>query len=193
VTSHVKQILIHLVVISTVLSSGCSDDDTSVDPGERLCGGQSGFAAAITGTPEPVDMCVSNENTIVIYTPPGAGIPAGLYETTSTWRSGDITIEISTLFYQHATTPQALNVTGIRADAELDPDGIWFYYREIKAGDYDVTSTVISGTAMLTFNDPTVAVVTFSNLDISLTDTATSSADAGSRRIPEGYINVTVD
>jgi hypothetical protein len=175
------------------LLSGCSDDETTVDPGERLCKGMSGFAARISGTPEPIEMCVPDENTIVIYTPPGGGNPAGKYEITSSYTSGDLTIEISTLLYAHSKTPQLLNVTGDRGQAEFDPDGFWFHYREIKDGDYDFSSTVVSGTATVTFNDPTVVVVTFTNLEISLTDTATSSTDAGSRRISEGYINALSD
>ncbi|UCH84737.1 MAG: hypothetical protein JSW50_03305 [Candidatus Latescibacterota bacterium] len=188
-----KQILLQLVVIAIVLSSGCSEDDNGVNPNDRLCGGQSGLAARITGTPEPLEMCVSNQDTRVDYTPPGGSVSAGLYETTSTYTSGDLTIEISTLFYAHATPPQTLNVTGNRAEAEFDPDGFWVYYREIKDGGYDVTSTTVTGTATLTYNDQTVAVVTFSNLEIMLVDTATQSTAAGERRIPEGYLNVTVD
>jgi hypothetical protein len=192
VTTLIRHILIQLVVISIVVLSGCGDDENSVDPGERLCRGMSGFAARISGTPEPVEMCVSDGNTIVIYTPLGGGNPAGKYEITSSY-TGDLTIEISTLLYVHSKTPQLLNVTSDRGQAEFDPDGFWFFYREIKDGDYDFSSAVVSGTATVTFNDPSVVVVTFANLEISLTDTATSSTDAGTRRLSEGYINALSD
>lgn len=192
-TKSLRHAFLQLIAISMVVSFGCSDDDNSVDPGDRLCGGSPGFAASISGTPEPVEMCVSNENTAVTYTPAGGGQPAGMFETLSTFTDGDLTIQISTMFYEHAKTPQVLTVTGNRAQAEFDPDGFWVEYREIKDGDYDFTSTTVAGSATLSFNDPTVAVVTFANLDISLTDTATSSTDAGNRMISEGYINVTVD
>ncbi|MEJ2721191.1 MAG: hypothetical protein P8181_08615 [bacterium] len=188
-----KHLLLHLVVISLVLSSGCSSDDNTVEPGKRLCGGASGLAARIAGIPGVSEICVSDDNTTVIYTPAGAGIPAGRYETTSVFKADSVTIEVSTMFYAHDGGSTPLDVTGNRAEAEFNPDGFWFSYRETKTGDYDVISTTVTGAATLTFNELTIAVLSFVNLEISLVDAAAPSTDAGTRRISEGYLNVTVD
>ena len=191
-TSPPKQILLQLVVIAAVFLIGCSEDDTGVNPSDRLCGGAAGLAADVTGTPKPVELCVSNDNTITFYTSPGGDVPAGRYETTSVFTTDSLTIEVSTMFYQQGATSQPLNVTGNLAQAESDPAGFWFQYTETKEGAYVFTSTTVTGSATLTFNDPTVAVVTFRNLEITLEDAATQ-ADAGTRRISDGYLNVTVD
>ncbi|UCG52457.1 MAG: hypothetical protein JSW58_02590 [Candidatus Latescibacterota bacterium] len=188
---NIKQILLHLVVVSSVLLPACSDETDIIDPSEKLCRGASGLGARISG-PEPIEMCVSDQETSTEYVPPGHGLPVSHYETVSVYSAGGLTIEIQTQFFEQDIWPRTLNITGNLAEAEADPDAAWFFYRETKEGEYEYTSATVTGAFTLTFNDQFVAVATFSNLEILLEDTATQT-DAGMRRISEGYISVNVD
>ncbi len=185
--THLKQILLQTLVFSTVLALGCGNGDDPTDPADRLCRGESGFAAQISGTPEPVEMCVSNENTVTVYIPQGGG---DRYSSIATYEIGGMIYEVEMGFFVQNQTPATLFGTSNRALAESDPGSILFIYREINPGNYSYESVACSGAFTVTFNDPSVAVVTFGTVELDLEDLATSSA-AGSRAISEGYLSVT--
>lgn len=185
--TQLKQILLQTLVFSTVLTLGCGNGDDTTAPGDRLCRGESGFAAQISGTPEPVEMCVSNENTITVYIPQAQG---DRYSSIATYEIGGLTLEVEMGFFVQNQTPATLFGTSNRAQAETDPGSILFIYREISPGNYTYESVTCSGAFTVTFNDASVAVVTFGDVEVELEDMATNNP-AGSRTMSEGYLSVT--
>ena len=183
----IKQILLQIIVLAAVLTLGCGDDSESVDPADRLCRGESGFAAQISGTPEPVEMCVSNENTLTAYIP---GAQGDKYNSLASVEIDGVVIEIEIGFFVQPNTPTTLLGTSNRAQAESDPGSLLFVYRETRPGNYEYESVAVTGVFTVTFNDPSVAVVTFGSLEIDLDDVSTGSP-VGSRAISEGYLSVT--
>ncbi len=190
-----EQVLLRVLVASFFLScgglvSGCGDDSKGVNPGVKLCRNDHGFAARITGMAEPLDMCVSDEATIADYVP--AGIGDARYEITAIFTSGDLTIEVLVNFFVQSTYPITLALTANRAQADSDHGAVWFYYHETKLGTYDYVPTSVTGIFTLTFNSPTLAVATFSGLEVQLED-GSSGDPVGVRNISEGYVSVTVE
>jgi hypothetical protein len=175
--------------MSVVLTLGCGEDSETVNPADRLCRGESGFAAQISGTPEPFEMCVSNENTLTSYIP---GPQGEKYNTLSSIEIDGTIFEVEIGFFVQPSTPTTLLGTSNRAQAESDPGSILFVYREIKPGQYEYESVAVTGIFTVTFNDPSVAVVTFGSLEIDLDDVSTGNP-VGSRAIPEGYLSVTAN
>ena len=184
-----EQVLLHLVVVSMVFVYGCSDDSEGVNPEDRLCRGESGFAAMINGGPQPVEMCVSDEQTIAHYvTDPGGD----RYAISATFTSDSLTIEIQIGFFVQPNIPRTLTLTADEGVANADPSAAWFFYTETKLNTYNYVSTSVSGTFTVTFNDPSIATVSFSGVSIALDD-ASSGDPAGARTISEGYLSVNAD
>ena len=182
-----KQILLQTLVFSTVLTLGCGSGDDSVDPADRLCQGESGFAAMISGSSKSVEMCVSNENTFTVYIPHDSG---DRYSAVAAFEIDGVVIEIEMGFFVQNQIPAILSGTSNRAQAETDPGSMLFVYRETNPGNYVYESVTCSGAFTVTFNDASVAVVTFGTVDVDLEDLATNNP-AGSRAISEGYLSVT--
>jgi hypothetical protein len=47
--------------------AGCSDESALTDP-NKLCARGAGLAARISGTPDPIDFCVANDQALATYT-----------------------------------------------------------------------------------------------------------------------------
>jgi len=184
-----KQILLHLVVVSCVFVLGCSDDDDGVNPEDRLCGGKSGFAALISGDAKPVEMCVSDQTTIANYYTDGDNAH---YDIRATFTSDSLTIEIQLSFFVQESPPTTLTPNTNESQAKSDPGAVWFFYHESKLGTYDYVASSVTGAFTVTYNDPSIAVATFSSLQLELDDTS-SGDPAGSRDISEGYVSVTAE
>jgi hypothetical protein len=165
------------------LTAGCSEDP--VEPVDKLCRTGAGLGARILGTPDPVDMCVPNDQTTTLF---GDVVP-GRYELSAVFTVDSITIEINVTFQSRTDLPKVLVFT---IDPNLPgPDDVWFFYRETKPGVYDYTSASVAGGFTLTFSDPTVAVATFNSLQIDLEDAG--GTPTGTRVISEGFLSVTPD
>ncbi len=180
-----------LVVCSALLAvvavlGGCSDDEIT-DP-NKLCAFGAGVAARISGTPQPLDLCVPNDETTVTYADP----PADRYRLTAVGVSDSVEFTIEISFRLQNNQGHNLRITSDATDAFTDPGAAWFYYREMKPGAYDYSTSSVSGDFKLTISDQNVAAGTFSNLAIELEHT-TSGIAAGSRMITEGFFSVTPD
>ena len=184
-----EQVPLLLVVVSMVFVLGCSDDSKGVDPSDRLCRGESGFAAAITGGPTPVEMCVSDQATVANYVP---FQDTARYEIRAVFVSDSLTIEVELSFFVQPTPPTTLTLTTNQAQAESDPGAVWIFYRETKLGTYDYVAATVTGVFTVTFNDPSVAVGTFAGVEMALDDVV-SGDPVGSRSINEGYVSVTAE
>jgi hypothetical protein len=181
------QILLDLLVVSTVLVAGCSDDSGTVNAKDRLCGGQSGFAARITGMSPAVDMCVSDQATIADFVADPGG---DKYHITAIFTSDSLTVEVQFSFFVQPSFPTSLTLTTNQAQADSDPGSAWIFYRETKLDTYDYVASSASGSLTVTFNDPSVVVATFSGMGLELDDSS-SGDPAGSRTVSEGYVSVT--
>jgi hypothetical protein len=160
-----------------------------VNPEDRLCRGESGFAALISGGPRTVEMCVSDQATVANYVQVGEN---ARYEIRAVFVSDSLRIEVQLAFFVQPSPPTTLTLTTNQAQAESDPGAVWFFYREQKLGTYDYVAATVTGVFTVTFNDPSVAVATFSGLQLELDDTS-SGDPAGSRDISEGYVSVNGD
>ena len=176
-----------LAVLVTTFVVGCAGDDLDVvDPSSKLCsrvGG--GVGARVSGGADAVDVCVSNDATDASVV--GSG-PAR-YDVDATWIDGDVTIQIQMSFYVHDFFPVILNVTP--SPNLVNADDVYFSYRETKAGVYNYASSNVVGIFTLAVSDGTIAAASFDGLEITLQDG--TGADAGMRRIEEGFVNVTSD
>ena len=181
--------MLQVIVFSAVLTLGCGDGSDPIDPADKLCRGESGFAAQITGTPAPVEMCVSDENTFTTYIRSAGG---DKYNSIATYEIDGLIIEIEMGFFVQDQTPTTLIGTSNRAQAESDPGSLLFIYHESKPGTYDYESVTVDGVFTVAFSDASVAVVTFGGLKIDLEDLSNNDP-AGSRAISEGYLSVTPD
>ncbi len=184
-----KNILLAAVVVSCVLVLGCSDDSDGVNPEDRLCRGESGLAALITGGAKEVEMCVSDQATVADYYTDGDNAH---YDIRATFASDSLTIEIQLSFFVQQTVPATLAPNTNEIQAKSNPGEVWFFYRERKLNTYDYVASSVTGAFIVTYNDPSVAVATFSGLHLDLDD-ASSGDPAGSRDISEGYVSVTAE
>jgi hypothetical protein len=155
------------------------------DP-DKLCARGAGLAARISGTPQPIDFCVANEQTSTTYTD-----AENRYRLTATAASDSLLVTIAVSFQIQPGQPTDLGISSDSALAFSDPDGAYFFYREIKPGTYDYSASSVTGTFRLTVTDTHVATGTFSHLAIELEDT--TGAPAGERVIQEGFFAVTPD
>ena len=166
---------------------GCSEDEAITDP-NKLCAFGAGVAARISGTTEPIELCVPNDETTVTYVDP----PDDRYSLTATGVSDSIEFTIEISFRLQNNQIRNLRITSDATDAFANPGAVWFSYREVKPGVYDYSTRSASGDFRLTVSDRNVATGTFSNLAIELEHT-TSGIAAGSRMISEGFFSVTPD
>jgi hypothetical protein len=176
-----------MALLLLTLVGGCSDEGAITDP-DKLCARGAGVAARIAGTPQPVDVCVPNDQTSTTYAAP----PANRYDLAATTTEGGVQFSIDISFQVHRNQPQELNITSEAPRAFSDPDGAWFFYREVQPGVYDYSASSVTGVFTLTISDESVAVGTFTDVQIELEDTA-DGTPVGSRLISEGFFSVTPD
>jgi hypothetical protein len=168
-----------------LLAAGCSSDDNPTDA-DKLCRGESGVGARISGTPSPVDICVPDDQTSTSY---GQSEP-GRYDLFSSFTTDGVTFEIEMSFLARSNLPAVLSATEDQGVALANPDLVWFFYTESKPNEYEYTSKTVIGSVTLTFSDETVAAGTFDGLAIELQQ---GGNDAGSRVISEGFFSVVPD
>jgi hypothetical protein len=172
-------------LLALLLLGACSGDDAVTDP-NKLCARGAGLAARISGTPEPIDFCVANDQTVATYT--GS---ENRYRVTATFLSDSLEVTISVSFQIQPGQPRDLNISSDSTIAFTDPGGAYFYYREVKPGAYDHEVSSVTGTFRLTVTDTHVATGTFTDLALELEDS--SGTPAGQRVIKEGFFAVTPD
>jgi hypothetical protein len=175
------------LLVAAVILGGCSKDAAITDP-NKLCAYGAGVGARISGAPNPVELCVPNDETTATYTDP----PDDRYDLTATGVIDTIEVTIEISFRLQNNQILNLRITSDRADAFADPSVAWFSYREVKPGVYDYSTRSVSGDFRLTVSDSHVATGTFTNLTIELEET-TSGIAAGTRMISEGFFSVTPD
>lgn len=183
-----RHIALALALAAITPIVACDTNDVAVDP-QRLCGTSSASVAArISGTPEPVDMCVSNDETTVDY----AAMPDGRYLLRATFVSDGVEFSIQMGFFVQRNQPQTLTLTSDSSLAAANPGSAWFFYEEKTTGADDLVTTSIAGDFRLTLSDQNVAVGTFSNIEVQL-ESAADGSPAGARMISEGFFAVTPD
>ena len=185
-----------VAVLFVFFQAGCSEESNPVEAEERLCGGEAGLAARIKGRAAPVDFCVQDDRVVesvekgvlTIFT------IQNRYAVTASMTGPDGTeYEIQMLLPHKSEVPKALNITGNQAQAEADPDGVWFYYQEIPpTGDALESVAVTGGTFTLSFSDTEVAAGTFAGVSLEMQTQNTNTA-AGTRGIPEGFFSISTD
>ena len=179
-----------LMTITAVLvlicsQTSCSNNSDIVPPNDKLCRAGAGLGARVSGTPAPIDICVSDDDVSTTLEPS----PENRYRLRSTFSADSLTFEIEISFTIHFNLPQPLNISSDSVLAMADLDGAWFFYREAVGGSYSYVSKTTTGSFVLTFADETVAVGTLEGLTIDLED-ETTGAPAGTRTISEGFFNV---
>jgi hypothetical protein len=175
------------LLAAVAILGGCSEDEAITDP-NKLCAHGAGVAARISGAPDPIELCVPNDETTATYTAP----PDDRYDLTATGVIDTIEVTIEISFQLQNNQIRNLRITSDGADALADPSAAWFSYREVKPGVYDYSTRSVSGDFRLTVSDSNVATGTFTNLTIELEETISGVA-AGSRMISEGFFSVTPD
>lgn len=185
-----------LIILLAFFQPGCSDESNPTEAAERLCGGEAGLAARVTGKAAPVEFCVQDDRVV-------ESIERGVltvftiqnrYSITASMTGPDGTLyEIQMVFPHKTDLPKVLNLTGNQAQAEGDPDGVWFYYQEIPpAGDAVESSAVTGGTFTLSYSDTETAAGTFAGVALEI-QTQNTNTPAGTRNIPEGFFSISTD
>jgi len=166
---------------------GCHDHTSGVDE-NKLCREQTtGFGARIVGLPETLDMCVSDDSTVVDY----IHLPSGdtKYLIAADFENDSLSIQIQIGFFLQGTYPVDLRMTADRDSADADPGMAWFYYREAKLGAYDYVDSTVTGNFNLAFNDTMFVVGSFAGVGLTL-DGIPGVRLAAVRGISEGYVSV---
>lgn len=176
-----------LAVLALLLVS-CGDNDDPVNPGDRLCGGESGFATRVEGRSSPVEVCSSDNSTFVAYS---TGNRYAIQATTtlnSTLFQFDLEVPHRTDF------PVVLTPTHDQAVAASDDFLVWLYYQEVPQSGEELESYEITGGSFtLSFSDTNVLTATFENITMKIRTQSTPPEDRGTRLLKEGFISLSVD
>jgi hypothetical protein len=176
-----------------LLALGCSKN-SPLETYNAPCDTDSGLYAHITGSATPVDMCVP-DNEIVGQTDIGVNAvyspQSERYLITALFSKDGVTHEIDISFKIHSEKV-TLVVTADEAQAQMDSGSVAFFYQITDASNKTYWSTAASGTFDLSYSDDQIAVGTFKNIELYLTDDASKSPSVV-RYITEGYINVSAD
>lgn len=184
-------IIILLLVLLFAL--GCSKN-SPLETYNAPCETDSGLYAHITGSATPVDMCVP-DNEIVGQTDIGVNAvyspQSERYLITALFSKDGVTHEIDISFKIHSEQVM-LDVTADEGQAQTDAGSVGFFYQITDTSNKTYWSAAASGTFHLSYSDDQIAVGTFENIDLYLTDDA-STPPSVVRRITEGYINISAD
>ena len=168
-----------------VALAGCGDDANSVDPNERLCGGETGVGLLIEGRAEPLEFCVDDADVSVILT------QFNRYDVEAHVANNDGTFVMRMVFAVQSA-PVDLRVTDSLAEATSDPGAVWIYYEEVPVGGDPIESFVVdAGSFRLTFVDEDVAAGVLSGVSFQMRDVA-SSDPAGTREFSDGMFSISV-
>lgn len=183
-----RSIALVLFVVSLPFLAACEENTVAEDT-NRLCGNTSpSLAARISGTPQPVDLCVSNDEAKTTY----STAPSGRYLVSGDFVADGVVYSIRIGFFLQPNQPQTLSMTSDSLFAASNPGSAWFFYAEREAGSYEYATASVTGDFRLTIGDQNVAVGTFTNVEIQL-ESIPDQNSAGTRMISEGYFSVTPD
>jgi hypothetical protein len=186
-TSRVSLASAALLVLA-LLAPSCGDQDNSVNPEDRLCGGEAGFAARVEGRASPLEVCTSNDDAIVAFS------SGGDYVITATMTMNGDFFQFDLLVPHHANFPVVLTLTGDRGAALDDEFAVWMYYQEVPRSGEDVESYEITGgTFRLTYSDTNVMAATFSGVEMKMRTQESTPQDRGTRLIESGFMSLSVD
>jgi hypothetical protein len=183
-----KSLALALLAVSLTILSAC-EENTVAEDANRLCGNTSpSLAARISGAPQPVDLCVSNDEATATY----SATPSGHYLVSGDFVADGVVYSIRIGFFLQPNQPQTLSMTSDSLFAASNPGSAWFFYAEREAGSYEYGTESVTGDFRLTIGDQSVAVGTFANVEIQL-ESIPDRNSAGTRMISEGYFSVTPD
>lgn len=176
------------MLAAALLLAACGDDGNPVNPEDRVCGGESGFGARVRGAASPVDVCVSNDKTSVVFT---AG---NRYLITAIMSADNVIYEFQLLVPHRDDAPIVLNLYADQGLAIADPQGAWLYYQEAPDGETPVESFEITdGSFTLSFSDASVMTATFSNVAMRIRTQEGTPQDRGTRVVEKGFMSLSVD
>jgi hypothetical protein len=179
-----------LAAVISLLLPACGDEGNPVDPKDRVCGGESGFAARVAGGPKRVDVCVDNKDVSVVLT------SGNNYSIRATMTSGGSVYEFQLLVPNRDDFPVILTIHDDFATATLDDRGVWIFYQEIPAEGDALESYEIApdkGTFTLSFSDGNVMTATFSDISFKLQTQGDNPEDRGTRVVESGFMSLSVD
>lgn len=187
--------ILAVIILFTSGLTGCSDDASLLDGSDKPCGIEPGLYANITGSAEPVVMCVPDdrvEGMIDTGVHTNYSFQSKRYLISAVYTENNTTHEIDMSFTAHFEVPTVLIVTANEAQANIDSNFVWVSYQITEQDASTWSTTSASGTITLTFNSPEIVVATFSGIELRLTDNPGQPATLV-RAIPEGYINLSTD
>lgn len=168
--------------------TSCGKKDNPVDPRDRVCGGESGFGARVTGRASPVDVCVSDDAANVILT------TGNEYSIHAVMNTGDDFFQFDLLVARRDDTPTLLTLHDTEAAAAADDFGVWIYYQEAPTGGEAIESYEITdGDFTLSFSADDVLTATFNNITFKMRTQTSTPEDRGTRVIEKGFLSLSVD
>jgi len=184
--THIAALLALTMLTITVTS--CGDDGNPVDPADRLCGGESGFAARVEGRSSPVEVCTSNDDTIVVFS------VGNNYVIQATMTSGSTLFQFDLEVPHRADFPVVLLLEGDRGAAAADEFAVWMYYQEVpQSGEALESYEITGGTFTLSFSDGNVMTATFADVGMKIRTQESTPQDRGTRLIKQGFMSLSVD
>lgn len=172
-----------------LIAPSCGDDGNPVDPDDRLCGGEAGFAALVAGRASPLELCTSNDDAITTFS--GA---TGNYSIQATMQAGGDLFQFDLEVPHHDDLSVVLTLTGDPAAAGSDRFAVWIYYQELPDGGEDLESYQIDGgTFTLSYSDTNVLTATFEDVILKMRTQESTPEDRGSRVVERGFISLSVN
>ncbi|MCI0451962.1 MAG: hypothetical protein L0Z51_06145 [Candidatus Latescibacteria bacterium] len=166
-----------------LMLAGCGDEGDPVDPGGRLCGGETGLGLLIEGRADPLEFCVDDPDVSVVLT------SQNRYDVQAQVSNGAGVFVVRMVFAVRAF-PATLRVTEDLSEAVSDTDAVWLYYEEIPAGGDPIESFVVDqGSFTLSFVDEDVATGVLSGVVLDMRDFTTGDP-AGRREFSEGVFSI---
>ena len=180
----------HLAMLTVLMLTvtSCGDDGNPIDPNDRLCGGESGFAARVEGRSSPVEVCTTNDDTIVTFS---AG---NNYVIQATMNSEGALFQFDLEVPHRTAFPIVLLLNSDRGAAAADEFSVWMYYQEVpQSGEALESYEVTGGTFTLSFSDRNVMTATFADVGVKIRTQDSTPQDRGTRLFKEGFMSLSVD
>ena len=125
------------ILIFTSGFTGCTEDAALLDTSDKPCGIEPGIYANITGSAEPVVMCVPDdriEGTIDTGVHANYSYQSERYLISAVYTENNTTHEIDMSFTAHLQVPAVLIVTANMAQAQIDSNYVWVFYQVTENG-----------------------------------------------------------
>ena len=160
---------------------------TALNPEDRLCGGEAGFAARVTGRSSDVDMCIHDDDVASVLT-----IAPDRYNVTARLTADGDVFEVQIIMNYRDDFPVTLTPTANLAELDTNPDAVYVYFIESPSEGATIESiAVTSGSFLLSFSGGDVIAGTFSRVAMDMQTQGTSEA-AGQRMLSEGFFSLSV-